>query len=177
MAERYRNRMIFSGTAALALLALAGCGSTAKTPQACPPVLILADAERLTQYRAGGGRDITDIEVQGQIADFRGACELTETGLDVTLAVAFELQRGAADSDRIATFSYFVAVPDYYPAAEAKAVLPVQVGFPEGAESVRFIDEEVTLSIPSREGENPAAHDIYIGFQLDPEQLRHNRNQ
>lgn len=177
MAESGRNRMIVGAAAAATLLALAGCGSGVKAPQACPPVLILADAESLTQYRPGAGRDITDIEVQGQITGFRGVCEATKTGLDVTVAVAFELQRGAADTDRVASFSYFVAVPDFYPAAGAKAVLPVRVGFPEGTERVRFVDEEVTLTLPRREGADPATHDIYVGFQLDHEQLRHNRDQ
>lgn len=176
MVERRRNRMILGGIALASLLVLAGCGSSDKEgSHACPQVLILADTERFTQHRPGGGRDITDIEAQGEISGFRGTCVPTETGLDVTLAVSFDLQRGAADSDRVATFSYFIAIPDFYPAAEAKAVLPVRVGFPDGAERVRFVDEEVTLSVPRRDGADPASHDIYIGFQLDPQQLRQNR--
>lgn len=162
-----------AAAAVLGTLALAGCGSTeqAAAPD-CPPVLILADAERFTQYRPGAGRDITDIEAEGEITGFKGACQLTKTGMEVTLAVSFAVQAGPADSDGVATFSYFVAVPAYYPEPQAKAVLPVKVGFPQGTTRVSFVDEEVTLTLPDR---GAAAPEIYIGFQLDDEQLRRNR--
>lgn len=157
------------------LLLLAACARNEAAAVACPTVLILGDAGRFTQFRPGGGRDITDIEAEGEIAGFRGACERTKDGIDLTLALAFQLSRGAADSDRQIDFSYFVAVPAFYPDAKAKAVLPVRVAVPDNVSMMRYVDEQVTLKLPLEPGESGGRYEVFIGFQLDEEQLRHNR--
>lgn len=172
--------MIFDRKRALALAGaaalLGGCSGMGETTAiSCPKVLILADAERFTQFAAGGGRDITDIVAEGEIAGFGGACEKTKTGVDVTLALGFTLERGAANADGVARFSYFVAVPAFYPEPAAKAVLPVAVAFPDNVAAIRHIDEEVTLSLPLAAGEGGAKYEIFVGFQLDDAQLRFNR--
>src|SRR5690606_8384462 len=112
-----------------------GCetlGITEKNPvPPCPPVLMLRDAGTLTRYAPGRGRDITDIDFQAEIADFRGTCEYNKerTEVDIVLNVVFSVLRGPADTDRAAAFEYFVAIPHFHPAPEGKRTLPVSVRF------------------------------------------------
>lgn len=166
-------RSLFAlGVAAL----LAGCGSKEPDqPMSCPTVLLLNHANHFTQFRPGGGRDITDIKAEGEITGYKGACIRGKDGLDVTISVSFEVERGPAAKEAEAAFSYFVAVPAFYPDPKAKAVLPVRVAFPAGAAMVRLADEEVTLSLPVQPGERVGKYEIFLGFQLDDDQLNYNR--
>lgn len=171
MAQRPANRRKWAGLAVIALLG--GCaGATPAEPITCPEILILADAHRITQFRPQG-RDITDILAEAEIAGYQGACQKADGAIEVSVAIAFDVARGPGNRDSEAAFSYFVAMPAFYPDPKAKAVLPVRVAFPENASSVRLVDEEVTLRVPVREG--APLPEIFIGFQLDDEQLRYNR--
>lgn len=160
------------------LALLAGC--TAKEDQptpSCPHVLILADAEKFTQFRPGRGRDITDIIAEGEIAGFKGACQYGKRNesIEMTLSVSFALTRGAANDDGLVSFPYFVAVPSMFPDPAGKAVMPVTVQFPANLSKVRYNDEEVSLSLPLTVGQSGAAYEVIIGFQLDEDQLTYNR--
>ncbi len=171
MAQTPAKRRNWGAFALVALLG--GCaGATPAEPVTCPEILILADAHRITQFRPGG-RDITDILAEGEITGYQGSCRNVDDAVEVTVALAFDIVRGPGNKDGQAAFSYFVAMPAFYPDPQAKAVLPVRVAFPENASSVRLVDEEVTLRVPLREG--APLPEIFIGFQLGDAQLRYNR--
>lgn len=161
------------------LAALSGCSSSDDKPApSCPTVLILADAERFTQFRPGRGRDITDIVAEGEIAGFKGTCEFGKKNatLEMTLSVSFNLTRGAANSDSVVEFPYFVAVPSMYPDPAGKALIPASVQFPGNLSKVRYADEELQLSLPLGNGLSGASYEVIIGFQLDEDQLAYNRS-
>ena len=169
--------------ARLALLAglalLSACSSNEDKPQlSCPTVLILADAEHFTQFRPGRGRDVTDIIAEGDIIGFKGSCEPGKKNatIEMTLSVSFSLTRGAANSDGVVNFPYFVAVPGMYPDPAGKAVMPSTVQFPGNLSKVRYSDEEVQLSLPLSLGQSGASYEVIIGFQLDEDQLAYNRS-
>lgn len=160
----------------LAVAVLAGCSAlSSKEPPPCPPVYILGDTQHLTQYRAGSGRDLTDVEVEAEVIGFKGECHYDQTGAVIDLGVSFDVRRGPAARGRDVPFRYFVAVPKFYPAESAKAVLTSSAHFPDGTESVRVDDEGVTLRIPVKTHEVIDQYEIYLGFQLTPEQLEMNR--
>jgi hypothetical protein len=165
--------------AALAgLTLLSACSSTEDEPTpSCPKVLILADAEKFTQFRPGKGRDITDIVAEGEIAGFKGACQFGKRNetIEMTLSVSFTLTRGAANADGLVSFPYFVAVPSMFPDPAGKAVMPVTVQFPGNLSKVRYNDEELTLSLPLGAGQGGASYEVIIGFQLDEDQVAYNR--
>lgn len=165
--------------AALAgLTLLSACSSKEDQPTpTCPKVLILADAEKFTQFRPGRGRDITDIVAEGEVSGFQGTCQFGKRNesLEMALTVSFTLTRGAANTDGLVSFPYFVAVPSMYPDPNGKAVLPVTVQFPGNLSKVGYNDEQLTLSLPLRSGESGASYEVIIGFQLDENQLAYNR--
>lgn len=165
--------------AALALAATAALGACAQPsdPAAppCPEVSILADAAKLERFRPGGGRDVSDLVVQAEIVGYRGACVYRPGHVELTLALAFEAELGPAATARETEFEYFVAIPEFYPAPTAKAVFQTRPVFAENVKRKRHIDDAVVLTIPLEEGTSAASLDVLVGFQLAPEELRHNR--
>lgn len=162
--------------AALLPLALASCSVfQKKEPPPCPPIYILADAGKLTKYRAGSGRDLTDVEYDAEILGYTGGCKYDEKGAIVDLQVSFALKRGPADTDHQAEFSYFVAIPHYYPAPDAKAEFLTTVTFPQGTNYVRYTDEEVVMRVPVKDKDVIGKYEIYLGFQETQEELDRNR--
>lgn len=175
--------MTFDRPARVGLLAglalLSACSSNEDKPApSCPTVLILADAEHFTQFRPGRGRDVTDIVAEGDIIGFKGSCEFGKKNatLEMTLSVSFSLARGAANSNAVVEFPYFVAVPSMYPDPAGKAVIPASVQFPGNLSKVRYSDEELQLSLPLGDGLAGASYEVIIGFQLDEDQLAYNRS-
>lgn len=170
------TRSLFPFAVAGMALVLSSCSVLQpKEPPPCPPIYILGDASQLTKYRDGRGRDLTDVEFEAEITGYSGGCSYNEKGAEVELQVKFAVKRGPADADRKVDFSYFAAVPLYYPAPEAKAEFPVSVTFPEGANYVRYTDESVVMSIPVKDKDVIQKYEIYLGFQATPEELERNR--
>lgn len=163
--------------AALLPLALASCsviGGKKEQPP-CPPVYILGDAGKLTKFRPGPGRDLTDVLYEAEIVGFTGGCQYDDKGAVVDLQVSFAVKRGPADVTRKADFSYFVAIPHFYPSPDAKAEFATSVAFPEGNNYVRYTDEEVVMRVPVRDKDVISKYEIYLGFQETPEELDRNR--
>ncbi|CAA7613422.1 hypothetical protein [Magnetospirillum sp. UT-4] len=163
--------------AALALApVLASCSILQKKePPPCPPIYVLGDAGQLTHFRDGKGRDLTDIEFEAEIQGFTGGCTYDEKGAVVDLQVSFTVKRGPADGDRKAEFSYFAAIPLFYPSPAAKAVFPIQVEFPEGNNYLNHTDETVMMRIPVKDKDVIQKYEIYLGFQATAEEIERNR--
>lgn len=179
--SRARNGL--RGLAILSVALLAACGTltqlepTAARP--CPQVRVLGDAEQITVFRDGPGRDVLDIEYEAQIIQLAGECIYRKDGtISITFAPAFRVSLGAADTDRQAEFEYFVAIIRRADNTVLnKAVFNLAVSAPPGQSQLRFRDGEVDLSIPLREGENGAAFQVLLGLQLTEAQLEYNRRQ
>ncbi|MBF0391105.1 MAG: hypothetical protein HQL38_00360 [Alphaproteobacteria bacterium] len=155
-------------------LALSACAKKDEPPP-CPKVAILGDAARLTKFRPGPGRDVTDVEIEAEMSAFRGECQYKDEGVEVSLAVAVDARRGPGAPERVSDLDWFVAVPVFYPKPEAKAVIKMSVGFPVNVETVRATDEGVTMLLPYRADVQAQDYQIFVGFQLTPEQLEYNR--
>ncbi|MBC7906561.1 MAG: hypothetical protein H7Y60_07415 [Rhodospirillaceae bacterium] len=141
----------------------------------CPPIYILGDAAKLTKFRPGLGRDLTDVEFEAEILGYQGGCTYDEKGALVDLQVSFALKRGPADTDHKAEFNYFAAIPYFYPSPDAKGEFPVSITFPEGTNYVRFTDEEVVMRVPVKDKDVINKYEIYLGFQETSEELERNR--
>lgn len=162
--------------AALLPLALASCSVFGKKEiPPCPPIYLLSDASKLTKFRPGSGRDLTDVEYEAEIVGYTGGCQYDEKGAIVDLQVSFALKRGPADTDHKADFSYFVAIPHFYPSPDAKAEFATSVTFPEGTNYVRYTDEEVVMRVPVKDKDIIQKYEIYLGFQETREELDRNR--
>jgi hypothetical protein len=172
--------MLRSARLLAALLAapilLSGCSLLQKKePPPCPPIFILADAATVTKFRPGGGQDLTDVEAEAEVLGYKGHCVYDEAGAELNLQISIAAKRGPANTSRKVQFSYFVAIPYFYPKPQAKAIFPISVEFPEGQNLAHFTDEEISMRIPVKDRELIDKFVVYIGFQTSPEELEQNR--
>ncbi len=172
--------------AATAILALGGCAlfSKGNVVPSCPVIKVPMDAESVTKFRPGSGRDIIDIDFEGEILGHKSTdfCDYDiddETGLGtmtVVLTPRFQATRGAANKNRKANFTYFVTLTDADKKPIVKQAFPIGVEFPGSSSKVTFEDEDVVeLSVPLKKKQRGKHFKIYIGFQLSKEQLEFNR--
>lgn len=161
-------------------IALSGCDTltqlASKTkPPPCPPIYILSDTAKITKFRPGSGRDLTDVELEAEVVAYKGNCSYDDKGATVEVQVSFDVTRGPASTSRNTELTYFVAIPKFYPAPEAKAEFTFPISFPEGVDQARVNDEDVILHIPVKDREVINNYEIYLGFQATPEELERNR--
>ncbi len=146
---------------------------------ACPNIVIVKDTAELTAFRPGAGRDLTDVVLDARIDQFDGSCE-TDLKPErigkviVDLQLFFEAIRGPADNTREGKFSYYVAIGNRNGKILAKKVFSTEFEF-EGNRNRISAAEELTQEIPLSSGDLGEDFDIFVGFQLSPEQLDYNR--
>lgn len=162
------------------MFTLAACSAeeTATAP-ACPTVIIVKDTADLTTFRPGPGRDLTDVVIDARLARFDGSCETDlendRSGqVNVDLQLIFELIRGPANKTREGEFSYYVAIAARDGTILAKKVFNTGFEFEGNRNRIGGI-EELTQEIPLRPGQLGEDFDIFVGFQLNPDQLDYNR--
>jgi hypothetical protein len=161
-------------------LALAGCSvfSKKKEPPPCPELNILAETAKFTRFRPGPGHDVTDVVLQGEITGYKGSCtyDKDDKTLTVTLQVQMTFTHGPAATSDTAHIDYYVAVPAYFPKPEAKQVFGVQFAFAPPADHVQITDNEVQVKLHVADlVKDLPNRDLYVGFQLSPEELDYNR--
>ncbi|MSO81009.1 MAG: hypothetical protein EXQ97_05145 [Alphaproteobacteria bacterium] len=162
-----------------ATILAAGCNQTRRQPPACPAIVVVGETAKLTQFRPGAGRDLTDVVAEGRIDRFDGFCE-TDRNRDGTGEVRVELQvfvviaRGPANTTRTASYEYFVAIADKSERILAKQTFSADVAF-EGNRNRLKAFETLEQKIPLAVSQDGGAFTVYIGFQLTPDQLSYNR--
>ncbi len=174
--------------AAAFVLALAGSlaacetmGITKSVDPVCPDLRIDRDTAQMTVFD-GSGQDLTDALFEARILDVVGDCAYEENDdapggvVTVEFNVLFGISRGPALEGRDGHFTYFVALPGFYPAAQAKQALAVDFRFPENnAPAIQVRDEVVRIDIPVDSPKAGERTPVYIGFQLTRDQLDYNR--
>lgn len=136
--------------------------------------MILADAKRITQFRAGPGRDLTDVEFEGEIAGISGTCVYGKRDLTVTLVADLVATRGPAAATEQATLPFFVAIADEARNIVAKQVFDSAIAIPR-AQRRAGVREEIEQVIPLPKDAPSPYFEIVVGFQLSAEQLEQNR--
>jgi len=180
-AERFGLLAGLAGT-----VLLSGCSSQPKVGLACPPVSILTEANRMTVFRPGPGRDLSDIAYEAQITTFEGNCtylaankeqEKINKYQEVTLSLRprFRVTPGPALTGQRITLNYFVAMPAYYPSPEGRADFARAIDIPPTRTPIEFTDTEIQINIPLGENRAGPSTEVYLGFALTEEQLKQNR--
>jgi hypothetical protein len=151
-------------------LALAACGGgTPEVNYACPQPFTVQDAERLTHFKDGAGRDPRDIAYEASIIGAATKCSLSRNRVDVTLFLRLSVSAGpSADAGRTSV-PYFVRVLDsannVVQSQEFNADFRLTSGSPRGSSQ-----EELTLTLPADGG-----YRIAVGLKPTPEELNYNR--
>ena len=151
-----------------------------KTIPPCPTVKFLKDADKITVFKTGSGRDITDIVYEAELTAFTGDCEYigddsVYTSVVMTLRVEMDATRGPAANARHARLNYFVAIPDFFPRPEGRKSFKREIAFPSNVNSIGFVDDAIEIKIPLSEIHSSAQTKVFIGFELSKDQLKFNR--
>jgi hypothetical protein len=147
---------------ALAAVLLSGCVNTQLPP--CPSVRVDSTTARLTQFKEGGGRDVSDVDYQA------------EEGVEVQMDLDFSIATGPAVKKGPANIYYFVAVPQLFPDPVGKRIFQLRQDLPAtpGVKE-KTTESDIRIFIPLKKDEPAAAYDVYVGLQLNNAQLDYNR--
>ena len=147
----------------------------------CPRYRILSDASRIIQFRKGPGRDLVDVNIDGQISDIKMECltsidkEKNFGNMGVKLKVLFIVKRGPANTNKKAFLPYFVSVTD-----ESKNILyreefAISSQFKGNLSAMEFFGETIELELPLTPKISSNDYIIYLGFLLNRNQLKYNQ--
>ena len=176
--------------ALMGAMVLAGC-ETAETVTdyfskpvilACPDFRILADAAYYTTYRPGTGRDLIDVDVEGNFENMRLGCltkmdKKTRIGMmEVEVVLDFVAGRGPANTTRKAEFPYFVSVTDLDHNVLYREEFKVAVNFDGNLTGLGFRAAPITLELPLKPGLTGENYIVFAGYLLTREQLEFNRS-
>ncbi len=183
--NRFRKLVLAIAT----LGVLGGCAATEKVTGlfsdpiilACPDYWVLAEAANLVRYVDGGGRDLTDVDVEGQIDNMSIGCltkidEKTMTGtMDVEVIFNFIASRGPANTSKKAIYPYFISLTDLDKNVLQRKKYEVAVDFSGNRTKFNFRNQANVLTLDINPELTGKDYLIYGGFILTREQLQENR--
>lgn len=170
------KRFSMAAAALLGLGLLAGCGGIPKERGICPRVAILADAGKITKFRAGAPETPENVEFTGQMREIKITCKYNDqlnTELEGDVYVTMVLQRGPAMSGNVAEVPYFITVTDRRGTVLNKREFPLRVNF--GSNRAVEHTERSWQYYRLRRGFTGIEYETWAGFQLDERQLEYNR--
>ena len=156
--------------AALAL-PLAACGGSSddSADYACPQPFTVQDAERLTHFKPGAGRDPRDIAYEATLVGAAAGCKLTKSTVEVTLIVRIAASAGPSVDPGRTAVPFFVRVID-----SSGAIVQGQEFVSEmrltSANPQAAVREELSLSLS-----RSVSYRIAVGLKPTPEELNYNR--
>lgn len=167
------------GLSALLLSSCAGVGENLDdTPNVgpCPVAASLFDTSRMVQIN--GSEKHENVEFTGAIEGIRGYCRyvgLNPITMEVEVDFAFGKGPKATSSSR--TYPVFVAITRRDKSVLAKEKFNIDVTWPAGKDVVRHTETIPGIVIPrANETISGSNFDVFVGFDLTPEQLAYNRS-
>ena len=140
----------------------------------CPTPLTVADAQRLTRFKDGPGRDPRDIVFEAALIASGTTCELTRNQLNVNVIMRISVNAGPSVGPGATQVPYFVRVINnsggVVQGQEFTADFRLTSGNPRGASQ-----EELTLRLPYNQISDLAGYRIAIGLKPTQEELNYNR--
>lgn len=136
----------------------------------------MADAKKVSSFRPGPGRDLTDILYEGTIAGVGGDCDYHDDGyVEVEMDIGFNLSIGPALEDGIGHWRYFVVILDPDGQRIAKEVFTIDLAFEQASFQTGLV-EQITQRIVYSPWADATGYRILVGFQLTREELDYLRS-
>lgn len=160
--------------AALAVGFLSGCSSKNKD---CPLVAPLAEAVSLSEFRQGAPVDLANVLYTVQIVDVSTDCDVDKAGhtIDSSIDIKFRATRAPNGAAEGHTVPYFVVLLGKGGKIVAKYPYSVEFSFEPGQATADFEDTVDSTVIKLGEGEKYYDYALYVGLQLNKQQLDYNR--
>lgn len=166
-----------AGLAVVALV-LTGCGGrSAKERDAasyCPQALTVQDAQRITRFREGAGRDPRDVVFEASMLGAGTACTMGRNKLEVEVVMRIAVNAGPSVAGGVTRVPFFVRVLDaggsVIVGKDELADYKISATSPRGVS-----DETVAVTLPFAELRDLAAYRIAVGLKPTPQELQYNR--
>lgn len=155
---------------------VAACSGPPEVVIPCPAIRIPFDTERLTRFREGPGRDITDVVLQAEVKFLSGECTVGEEEIEMVFPIAVGGKRGPAEQDGLEEVRVFLAVSTRDRTILTRRELPMTLDFSGNRTSIVSSDF-VTISIPKRADQDPREFVLFLGLALSEEELAYNREE
>jgi hypothetical protein len=169
-------RFTLAAPVALAL-ALGGCGGPNKQEALvgsyCPAPFVVQDAQSLTRFKPGPGRDPRDVAFQAALAGAGVTCEPGRNKLQVNLKIRVTVDAGPAVPGGTTAVPYFVRLLNGGGVSEGQdfsATFKLSTANPRGASI-----EEITLTLPYNTPADLGAYRVAVGLKPTQEELDYNR--
>ncbi len=184
----FRFSILAPFCAVLAAASLTSCSAVdelssmveGRQPPPCPQIKLLKDADIVTVYRPGPGRDITDIRYEAELKGFSGECDYVGddgvySSVNLSIRVSYDISRGPAEKGNVIKVPYFVAIPHFYPRPEGRSDFVSTAKFIENRDNMVVVDDPIHISLPLTKERSGPDTEVYIGFVLTKNQLEFNR--
>jgi hypothetical protein len=162
---------------AMAALALAGCGSSDKEQAAasyCPQPLTVQDAQRITRFKDGAGRDPRDVVFEAQLAGAATQCKMRRNRLEVDVVMRISVSAGPSVAGGTTRVPFFVRVIDgngnVVVGRDELADYKISPSSPRGASQ-----EEMAVALPYANLSDLGGYRIAVGLKPTPDELEYNR--
>jgi len=161
----------------MAALALAGCGSSEKEQQAasyCPQPLTVQDAQRITRFKEGPGRDPRDVVFEAQLLGAGTQCKMSRNRLEVDVLMRIAVNAGPSVGGGVTRVPFFVRVVD---ASGAVVVGKDELAdYKLGPTSPRGVSqEEMAVELPFSNLTDLGGYRIAVGLKPTQPELDYNR--
>jgi hypothetical protein len=164
--------------APLLALALSGCGGKSKDEAVagsyCPNPFLVQDAQNLTRFKPGAGRDPRDIAFQASITGTGVECEVSRQKLVISLKIRVAANAGPSVAAGTTSVPYFVRLIDgsggVAQGQDFNADYKLSTTNPRGASI-----EEITLTIPFNTPSDLGAYRVAVGLKPTQDELEYNR--
>lgn len=171
-----RRTLVLAAPLALAL-ALGACGRSNKEQIAgsyCPSPFLVEDAQSLTRFKPGAGRDPRDIAFQASVTGTGVECSAGRGKMEVNLKVRVAANAGPSVGAGTTSVPYFVRVIEgngnVVQGQDFNADFKLSTASPRGA-SV----EEITLTLYYNTPSDLGAYRVAVGLKPTQEELQYNR--
>ncbi len=161
--------------ACLPLLVLSGCDNNPdETAAQCPKFSLLPhyDGATLLRYTARG-TDLTDLVLNGRITDVKGDCIGVLGAKDVKAKahVIMVFTRGPAAPGPDTEVRYGMGIIKKGEVLGEPKVFTQHVVFPPNVNTIQVEGQEVDFDFPTPHGLSGPDYQVYVYFQLTPQEL------
>jgi alkanesulfonate monooxygenase SsuD/methylene tetrahydromethanopterin reductase-like flavin-dependent oxidoreductase (luciferase family) len=158
-------------------LGLAGCGSSSKDQQAasyCPPPLTVQDAQSLTRFKEGAGRDPRDVMFEASLVAADTKCQVRRNKLDVDVTLRIAVNAGPSVGTGVTRVPFFVRVIDangtVVQGSDQFADYKISATSPRG-----LSQEEMAVGLPYSSLSDLGGYRIAVGLKPSQQELDYNR--
>jgi hypothetical protein len=162
-------------------LALTGCGwfggSSNKEAAAaayCPTPLSVQDAQRLTRFKPGAGRDPRDVAFEAVLVQTNAACSINRTTMDISVFMQIAVNAGPSVGPGVTRVPFFVRLIDSSGAVvigrDEVADYKLTAASPRGMSR-----EELGIKIPFSQVADIGGYRIAVGLKPTQDELDYNR--